>query len=120
IVWFGARLVLGGAISPGELVTFYGYAAFLLIPMRTTVEAVQAFTRGFVATSRMLAVLRIPRAVADPPEPHPAPSPGSELVDVASGVVVKPGLFTAIVDAEPDLAAHVAGRLGRFDDRVHR
>lgn len=120
ITWIGARLVLDGAITPGELVTFYGYAAFLLIPLRTTVEAAQAFTRGVVATGRLLAVLRIAPAVADPADPAAPPPAGADLVDVASGVVVEPGRFTAIVDADPDVSAAVATRLGRFDDRAHR
>ena len=119
VVWFGARLVLSGEITPGELVTFYGYAVFLIVPLRTTVEASQAFARGFVATSRVLGVLRVQRAVTDPDEPHPAPAGGTEIVDVASGAVIAPGLLTALVDEDADAAARVATRLGRFDDRQH-
>lgn len=120
VVWFGARLVLAGEITAGELVTFYGYAVFLILPLRTTVEAAMAFTRGFVATGRVLDVLRVDRAVADPAEPHPAPVSAAEIVDVASGTVIEPGRFTALVDADGDAAAAVAQRLGRFDDRIHR
>jgi ABC-type bacteriocin/lantibiotic exporter with double-glycine peptidase domain len=120
VVWFGARLVLAGEITPGELVTFYGYAVFLILPLRTTVEAAMAFTRGFVATGRVLDVLRVDRAVADPADPQPAPAGAAELVDVASGAVIAPGRFTALVDADGDAAARVAMRLGRFDDRLHR
>ncbi|SEB58058.1 ABC-type multidrug transport system, ATPase and permease component [Paramicrobacterium humi] len=119
IVWFGAHLVLSGAISAGELVAFYGYAVFLTIPLRTGVEAAQAFARGIVAGQRILAVLRIERATSDPDEPAPPPPAGSELVDVASGLTVRPGLFTGVVDVDPDTAAAVATRLGRFDDTLH-
>ena len=35
VVWIGARYAVAGTISPGELVAFYGYAAFLMIPLRT-------------------------------------------------------------------------------------
>ncbi|MDQ7876382.1 ABC transporter ATP-binding protein [Microbacterium sp. QXD-8] len=119
VVWFGARLVLAGEISPGELVTFYGYSVFLIVPLRTTVEASQAFARGFVATGRVLDVLRVQRAVQDPEDPQSAPPGSAEIVDVASGAVIAPGLFTALVDEDPDAAAEVATRLGRFDDRQH-
>lgn len=119
VVWFGARLVLAGEISPGELVTFYGYAVFLIVPLRTTVEASQAFARGFVATGRVLDVLRVQRAVRDPEHPQQPPPGGAEILDVASGAVIEPGVFTALVDEDPDAAAEVATRLGRFDDRQH-
>jgi ABC-type multidrug transport system fused ATPase/permease subunit len=111
--------VLSGEISPGELVTFYGYSVFLIVPLRTTVEASQAFARGFVATGRVLEVLRVQRAVKDPVRPQPAPEGSAEILDVASGAVIAPGRFTALVDEDPDAAAEVATRLGRFDDSQH-
>lgn len=120
IVWYGARLALNGTISPGELAAFYGYATFLVLPLRTGVEASQTFTRGIVAAQRVLAVLRIEPAAQDHADADAPPPPGSALVDVASGLTIEPGVFTAIVDPDPDAAATVATRLGRFDDAVHR
>ncbi|WP_167043165.1 ABC transporter ATP-binding protein [Salinibacterium sp. ZJ454] len=124
IVWYGARLVLAGDISAGELVSFYGYATFLVIPLRTAVDAAQIFARGVVAARRIIDVLRIEpgaRDVAQPGRPTTgAPPTGAELVDVASGVVIEPGLFTGLVDPSPDDAAAVATRLGRFEDELHR
>ncbi|WP_308493057.1 ABC transporter ATP-binding protein [Microbacterium terrisoli] len=120
VVWLGARLVLAGQISAGELVTFYGYSVFLLIPLRTSVEAAMAFSRGFVAVGRVLEVLGVQRAVTDPVDPVPPPAPGVEIRDVASGVEIAGGLFTALVAEDPSAAARVAVRLGRFDDSVHR
>lgn len=120
IVWMGARLVLSGDITVGELIAFYGYATFLVIPLRTAVEAAQIFARGLVASRRVIDVLRIRSAATDAAEPIAAPPHGADLVDVTSGVVVRPGLFTGLVDSNPDAAAAVASRLGRFDDREHR
>ncbi|MET1043885.1 MAG: ABC transporter ATP-binding protein [Microbacteriaceae bacterium] len=119
IVWYGARLVLAGAISVGELVAFYGYATFLVIPLRTAVDATQIFARGLVATRRILDVLRIRAGARDVGEPSRAPEAGAELVDVASGVIIEPGRFTGLVDVDPDAAAAVATRLGRFADTEH-
>ncbi|MCU1570697.1 MAG: transporter transrane region [Naasia sp.] len=116
VVLYGARLVLVGAATPGELVTLYGYAAFLVLPIRTAVEALGVFSRGIVGTRRVIDVLSVESAVRDGPHPDPAPPLGSELHDVASGVTISPGLLTAIVDEDPDAAAEVATRLGRFDD----
>lgn len=120
LLWAGARLVLSGSLSPGEFVTVYGYATFLMVPLRTGVEAAQAFTRGVVAARRVLAVLRIEPAVREPSRPAEPPARGVPLVDVASGIVVEPGRLTAIVDPDADESARLGRRLGRFDDREHR
>ena len=116
VVLYGTELVLAGRGSAGDLVTLYGYAAFLVLPIRTAVEALGVFSRGMVGTRRIIEVLSVQSAVRDADEPASAPPVGSELHDVASGVTVRPGLFTAIVDEDPDAAAEVATRLGRFDD----
>jgi ABC-type multidrug transport system fused ATPase/permease subunit len=120
IVFLGAHLAVAGAITPGGLTAFYGYATFLVLPLRTGVEAAQVFTAGVVSTRRVLSVLRSEPATRDRDAVQPAPPAGSELVDVASGVTIAPDLFTAIVDADPDEAAAIATRLGRFDDAEHR
>lgn len=119
IVWFGAHLAIEGQITPGELAAFYGYATFLVLPLRTAVEAAQTFTAGVVSARRVLAVLRTEPAARDTSATASAPPAGSSLVDVASGLTVEPGRFTAIVDANPDEAAAIATRLGRFDDSLH-
>ena len=38
VVWLGARSAVRGEITAGELVAFYGYSAFLMIPLRTATE----------------------------------------------------------------------------------
>ena len=114
VTWLGARLALEGTISVGELVAFYGYAAFLVIPLRTAAEAVDKVTRSYVGAQRMLAVLRVRPLVADPEAPAAVPPPGLPLVDGRSGLVVEPGLLTGVVTAVPDDAAELANRLGRF------
>jgi ABC-type multidrug transport system fused ATPase/permease subunit len=114
VTWLGARFALSGKIGPGELVAFYGYAAFLVIPLRTAAEAVDKVTRAFVGAGRMLSVLEVERDVADPETPAGEPPLGVTLVDEQSGLVVEPGLFTCLVSSDPDMAAAVADRLGRF------
>src|SRR4051794_28140277 len=116
VALYGAQLVLAGQATAGELVALYGFAAFLVLPIRTAVEALGVFSRGIVGVRRIMEVLRVEAAVQDPAEPLPAPPPGSELHDVASGVTIEPGVLTALVDEDPDAAAEVATRLGRFDD----
>jgi ABC-type multidrug transport system fused ATPase/permease subunit len=114
VTWIGARFVLSGQIDAGDLVAFYGYAAFLVIPLRTSAEAVDKITRAFVGTRRMLAVLAVEPDVTEPGEPLEEPRAGVPLVDDISGVIVEPGLLTCVVSPAPDDSAAVAARLGRL------
>ena len=120
VTWLGARFAVSGRIGTGELVAFYGYAAFLVIPLRTAAEAVDKITRALVGARRMIDVLQVEPHVADPADPAAEPPPGVPLADERSGLEVEPGLLTCIVSAQPDDAAAIADRLGRFggDDGV--
>lgn len=138
VTGIGAHLAVAGEITPGQLVAFYGYTAFLTMPLRTATEFVDKLTRTRVAARRIVKILAI--------EPDHAPAgrtsgdlsvdvgtqAGStcgdllvdvgtpevdvtaELADPASGVVVAPGQFTALVSADPEDTAQVAQRLGRL------
>jgi len=111
VTWFGAHLALRGEITVGELVAFYGYTAFLVIPLRTVTETAHKWTRAVVGARRVIALLRLERAL--PVRPGPVqPLPDGPLVDVASGFVVERGLLTALVSDDPEAASLVADRLG--------
>ncbi|MFN2468272.1 MAG: ABC transporter ATP-binding protein [Gaiellaceae bacterium] len=116
VTWIGARFALSGKIGTGDLVAFYGYAAFLVIPLRTSAEAVDKVTRAFVGARRMLDVIAVERQVTDPEAPVAEPPPGARLVDERSGLVVEPGRLTCLVSSRTDEAIEVADRLGRFGD----
>ena len=113
VVWLGARFAVDGQISPGELVAFYGYSAFLMIPLRTGTEVANKLIRGLVAGRRICHVLSIEPEVSDIAAPLSAKTTG-ELVDTQSGLRIRPGLMTAVVSETSDESAQVADRLGRF------
>jgi len=114
VTWLGARFARSGQITVGQLVSFYAYAAFLVSPLRQLTEAIDKVTRGHVAGRRVVALLRLSSDLPDPARPvSPA---GGELADPASGVVIRPGLVTAIAAAEPVEAVAIADRLGRYAD----
>jgi len=115
VVWLGARFAVAGQITPGELVAFYGYSAFLMIPLRTGTEVANKLIRGLVAGRRICHVLSIQPEAQDVETPRSA-SPFGELVDVKSGLRVQPGRLTAVVSERPDETAELADRLGRFCD----
>jgi ABC-type multidrug transport system fused ATPase/permease subunit len=114
VTWLGARFALSGKIGTGDLVAFYGYAAFLVIPLRTAAEAVDKVTRALVGARRMLDVLTVEPHIAEPESPRAEPPADVSLVDAQSGLVVEPGLVTCIVSARPEEATALADRLGRF------
>ena len=116
VVWLGARFAVQGRISAGELVAFYGYSAFLMIPLRTATEFANKWIRAYVSAGRVVRVLALEPEVADPDRSYPEPPPGAELVDVHSGLRVTHGQVTALVSDRPEDTALVADRLGRYVD----
>jgi ABC-type multidrug transport system fused ATPase/permease subunit len=116
-----ARLALAGTIDVGDVVAFYGYAFFLVIPIRTAVEAADKLTRSLVGARRIVAVLATRPELVDPETPSDEPPLQVPLVDPLSGLTVEPGTLTGLVSADPDGSAEIALRLGRLvdDDSTH-
>ena len=113
VTWLGARFAVEGRISTGELVAFYGYAAFLVTPLRTFTEAADKVTRALVASRRLISLLSHEPLLDAGGTADAGPGP---LHDVRSGLLVRPGVLTAVVSADPGAATAVAERLGRYVD----
>jgi ABC-type multidrug transport system fused ATPase/permease subunit len=113
LMWLGIGEVRAGRLQIGELITFLGYALFLLQPIQTFFFLLQKGTRAVVSARKTASVLgqstpwpdRGRAARLDPAQP---------LTDEASGLVVRPGLLTMVVSADPDAVAALADRLGRY------
>jgi len=114
VVWLGARYAVAGTISPGELVAFYGYAAFLMIPLRTATEYANKFIRARVSARRVCRVMALVPDLVDPVSPATPPPPGAELYDARTGLRVPTGRLVAIVSDQPDESAALADRLGLY------
>ncbi|MFK4086737.1 ABC transporter ATP-binding protein [Kribbella sp. NPDC020789] len=115
VVGIGAHFALRGDLSPGSLVAFYGYATFLVLPLRTVTEFVNHLMRGLVAGRRVIRVAGLRSEITDPADASQLPERG-DLVDPVSGIRARDGLLTAVVAAEPDLYGELADRLGRYDE----
>ncbi|NUW35274.1 ABC transporter ATP-binding protein [Nonomuraea sp. SMC257] len=106
----GASFAIGGQISTGQLVAFYGYAVFLIGPMRTLTEAADKLTKGHVAARRVVRILAMEPEVSG----GTGTSAGGVLRDTFSGVTLQPGTLTAVAAAAPEDAIAIADRLGRY------
>ena len=116
VTWLAARFAVEGRISTGDLVALYGYAAFLVTPLRTFTEAADKVTRALVAARRLISLLSHQPALSDLPRPAARPPAMSPLQDMRSGLRLQPGLLTAVVCADPAATSALAERLGRYTD----
>jgi ABC-type multidrug transport system fused ATPase/permease subunit len=114
VTWLSARLALEGTIDVGDVVAFYGYAFFLVVPIRTAIEAADKFTRSLVGAARIIGVLETRPEISEPADPATPPPVGSVLADATSGLTLAPGLLTGLVGNDPDQTAAIAHRLGRL------
>ena len=115
VTWLAARSAVAGDLSIGELVAFYGYAAFLVTPLRTLTEAADKVTRALVGARRLIALLSLDPALADDGTDVAAPAPVA-LHDARSGLLVRPGRLVCVASGDPEQASSLAERLGRYVD----
>ena len=112
LTWLGAREVAAGALTIGELISFFGFAVFMVWPIQTFFDLAQKWVRAVVAARKTIALLGqqppwLPVAAAGLPA-------GAALHDEQSGFTAEPGQLTVVVSAVPDDTAALADRLGRY------
>ena len=121
VVWIAARMAVAGSLTPGGLITFYGYTAYLSWPLWVFTNSVQDYTRAIVGARRLSRILEVTPAAGsfverldlDPAAAHPL---SGDLVDTGSGLHLAEGRMTALVSPDPEVSAALATRLGRFTD----
>jgi ABC-type multidrug transport system fused ATPase/permease subunit len=112
--WLAAHYALHRLVTPGELVMFYAYAAFLVLPLATLTEAADMAVRGHVAASRVVRILGQVPDVAEPARPRPGPPAGASLHDPQSGLTTRNGELLGVAADSADEAVALADRLGRY------
>ncbi|GAA3093897.1 ABC-type multidrug transport system fused ATPase/permease subunit [Kribbella aluminosa] len=110
VVWLSARMAATGAITIGDVVAVYGYVAVLVVPVSAFIEGGGDIARARVAGRRIIDLLNLPVA-----RDNDGAVPQGPLADPTSGVVVRPGVLTALVAAQPADATAVVERLGQVD-----
>jgi ABC-type multidrug transport system fused ATPase/permease subunit len=137
VTWLAAHFALDGRLTVGNLVTFYGYAAFLSLPLTTLMEAADMITRAHVACKRVIRVLSLEPEIVDSEEVVAAAKEaekaqaqgeaqaagimgvmdlaGAVLTDPQSGMVAEQGRLLAVACVEPGDAQVLALRLARYE-----
>ncbi|HLL62015.1 MAG TPA: ABC transporter ATP-binding protein [Propionibacteriaceae bacterium] len=113
LTWLGAREVVAGRLTVGELISFFGYALFMVWPIQTFFELAQRWVRSIVSARKAIAVLSGQPPWDVPEQPLRLPEQGV-LHDERSGFTAEPGQLTMIVSGVPDDSAALADRLGRY------
>ena len=121
VVWVAARMAVAGSLTPGGLITFYGYTAYMSWPLWVFTSSVQDYTRAVVGARRLSHLLEVAPAAGSLVErlnldPAAAHAVSGDLVDTGSGLRLKEGRMTALVCPDPQVSADLATRLGRFTD----
>jgi ATP-binding cassette subfamily B protein len=73
VLWYGARLVLSGALTSGELLVFLLYLGKMYKPMRELSKMTDTISKAAVGWERIREVLENEMQVRDLPDAKPAP-----------------------------------------------
>ena len=126
VVWFGAHLALTGDMTPGGLVTLFGFTTYLAAPLQSFTQFIQVLVRARVGADKVINVVGTEPsagtlAESEAADARPSPGPartgdGVALADPTSGFVADAGRFVAVVSDPPEDANALAARLGRLLD----
>lgn len=112
VIWIGGNLVSQGDLRVGELLAFYGYSAFLMIPLQILTESAQRLTSGTVAARRVMRLLKVENlqewGEQDFPESFEV------ITDSISGLKVRRGQFLGVVCDNSLSADELVDRLGGY------
>jgi ABC-type multidrug transport system fused ATPase/permease subunit len=113
LVWLGTHQVIDGDLSIGQLISFLGYALFMIYPIQTFFELAQKVTRAMVSARKAIAIFEQQPPWPDLESCTPLPE-RADLRDDLSGFTAHDGQLTVVVSAVPEHTAALADRLGRY------
>jgi ABC-type multidrug transport system fused ATPase/permease subunit len=114
VIGAGGVLVSHHQMKVGNLLAFYGYSAFLTMPLHIMTEGAQRVTTAVVATKRVMNLLKSQPLQSWGKEV--APSQSVEIFDRQSGVRLQPFEFVGIVCDNSTTGDELCDRLGGYID----
>lgn len=114
VIWIGGNLVSKGDLRVGELLAFYGYSAFLMIPLQILTESAQRLTSGTVAARRVMRLLTVENMQRWGAQNFPINF--ATIHDEKSGLKVSAGAFLGVVCDNSLDADELVDRLGGYVD----
>jgi ATP-binding cassette subfamily B protein len=130
VLWYGARLVLTGALTPGELLVFLLYLGKMYKPMRELSKMTDTISKASVGWERIREVLENEMQVRDLPGAKRAPRfkgriefdhvdfsyNGGQAVLRDISLTIKPGQLAALVGPTGAGKTTIVSLLPRFYD----
>ncbi|MEI9907530.1 MAG: ABC transporter ATP-binding protein [Actinomycetota bacterium] len=112
VIYFGGHLVVNNKMDIGALLSFYGYSAFLVLPIKVILETAQRMTAAYVSAGRVIHLLSVqPINQWGANEQVDA---NSVLRDAESGVEIRPRELLVVVSESPLIADDLCDRLGGY------
>ena len=112
VIWAGGTLVSRGELKVGELLSFYGYSMFLMIPLQILTESAQRLTSGTVAARRVIRLLSV--SSLEEFRTSTFPEHFSIIRDEKSGLTIRSGEFLGVVSDNSLTADEIVDRLGGY------
>lgn len=114
VIWVGGNLVSRGELKVGELLAFYGYSAFLMIPLQILTESAQRLTSGAVAARRVMRLLKVEKLQQNGDAKFPEDF--QVIVDKTSDLEINRQRFLGVVCDNSLTADDLVDRLGGYID----
>lgn len=125
LTWIGAVLVAQGDLKVGELVSFYGYAGFMMLPVTLLNQVMRVAVAAVIGARKIGELLEVePLWSHGPADAVPEPVSGavrsvpgsvSALVDERTGATARNGELLAVVVSDAGHARELVDRLGRLE-----
>lgn len=119
VVGVGLLDVVGGTMSFGDLVAFYGYTSYLSVPVSQATQLFQGLSDAKVGANRIEKVMAVEHTTNDSqvdPDATVSDWHDVDIVDAATGVEIRSGTITALVSDDPSQSSALAERISRIDD----
>ena len=114
VIWAGGSLVTKGDLKVGELLAFYGYSSFLMIPLQILTESAQRVTSGTVAARRVMRLLSSEAIEKFGVDEFPANF--EEIIDSKSGIKLRKSQLLGVACDNSLDGDDIVDRIGGYID----